>query len=202
MKERDFKREIIPLLRKRYDTGYVLQEVQVQNSIVDIAIFSDEGLVGVEIKSEKDSLTRLKRQIKDYNSFFKFNILVCHKKHTEKAKKIIPYHFGLIEIWSEDGEVLLNELRIAKENLSRNHKALVNFMWKDELVKYIIKYSHIIKNAGRFTKKDLNRMTKSYLKNYLNEEHNISERLESLSCFLYKEVKGRGWDYLKIKKAK
>lgn len=59
------------------------------NRRIDLAILKENELIGVEIKSEADSLERLEGQLEEYNSFFdKVFVFTC-ERHIEKSLKLI-----------------------------------------------------------------------------------------------------------------
>lgn len=85
------------VIRGKYPDGtLIVDEFSIRNSRADIAVFSD-SMTGIELKSERDSLVRLPKQVRDYDSVFPVNILVVHTRHMEGAKKIVPDHWGLTE---------------------------------------------------------------------------------------------------------
>lgn len=69
-------------------------ETSVNNSRVDFLTING-CTTSFEIKSELDNLSKLSKQIADYQLVFEYNYLVVDEKHIEKAKKILPKSYGL-----------------------------------------------------------------------------------------------------------
>lgn len=61
---------------------------------IDIAVVNG-SLSGYELKSERDTLERLPRQVRLYGHVFDFLYLVVGKRHVEKAKAMIPDWWGV-----------------------------------------------------------------------------------------------------------
>ena len=66
------------------------EEVPINSSRADIFAVTENGLVGFEIKSDADTYTRLKSQVRNYDLFYDFNYIVIGKKHIKGAEKHIP----------------------------------------------------------------------------------------------------------------
>src|SRR5690606_14415828 len=82
-------------IKSTRSSAIVLDELQVCcRSIVDIAVLST-GFLGIEIKSDKDTLNRLPDQITDYNKVFDSMIIVLGKCHYDKAINMIPDWWGV-----------------------------------------------------------------------------------------------------------
>lgn len=75
----------------------------------DLAIFLDE-LVGVEIKTERDTLRRLSRQLAAYRLHCDKVVLILAEKHL-KAAELLP--IGDVELWSITSDGTLELMRAA-----------------------------------------------------------------------------------------
>ncbi|WP_343649761.1 sce7726 family protein [Stenotrophomonas sp.] len=67
----------------------------------DLAISTGTRLIGVEIKSDFDSLRRLDRQLKAYTEAFDQTILLLGEKH---ANTINPDIYSHVHIWAIEGD--------------------------------------------------------------------------------------------------
>ncbi len=127
-----------------------LEEVTMGRSRADAIMISQKEMVGFEVKSDKDSLVRLKRQIPDYDKYFDRNYLVIGEHFENKAKEVLPSHWGIIKIWDADdnGNLMVCEIRTATNNPQNPLRKQLDFLWRDELI-------HIMKtfNLGGVTKK-------------------------------------------------
>ena len=106
-------------------------------SRADLIDFTEE-IHGYEIKTAADSLSRLSKQIEDYNNVCDKITLVVATKYLEKAKSMIPEYWGLIEIqYLDDNIFALIPLREATENTKQNKLYLASLLWADELKKVL-----------------------------------------------------------------
>lgn len=86
----------------------------------DLALLG-EDFVGVEIKSNLDSLSRLKPQVEAYESCFDRVVVIAGSRHLKQCKLKLPYH---IEIWEIDE----NEVPILRRPASGRPVAKLNAM--------------------------------------------------------------------------
>ncbi|MCC9083788.1 sce7726 family protein [Enterococcus faecium] len=60
------------------------------NTICDCLIFTEKrGVIGIEIKTERDSTKRLNKQLKDYEKVCDFVYVLCHDTHVPKVEQIL-----------------------------------------------------------------------------------------------------------------
>src|ERR1043165_1264120 len=99
----------------------VVDELGLNNGAVraDIAVLNGK-LIGYEIKTSSDKLTRLPRQVKAYNQIFEEAHIVVAEKHLSSAKKIIPKWWGIYLIRVSDGIISFDYHRPACPNPKRN----------------------------------------------------------------------------------
>lgn len=90
-------------------------------------------LQGFEIKSDADSLTRLKRQVRLYGKVMNRMSVVITLKHLRGAKKIIPAHWGIYTY--ERG--FITEVRDSGPNESLCYRSLTGLLWKDSALQLL-----------------------------------------------------------------
>lgn len=142
----------------------------------DALLVTEEEIIGFEFKSDKDTLTRLERQIHDYERFCDRNYLVTGQKFIEKAPAEIPEHWGIYLIYLDDAEVLQLEcIRKAQPNGKRMrlHNQL-RLLWRSELIPIIRKHQ-----LGGVTKKNKLELVRT-LEHNLSKEIQRQELLEAL----------------------
>lgn len=110
------------------------EEVPISSSRADIFAVTEIGLIGFEIKSDADSYTRLKTQVKNYDLFYDYNYIVIGKKHRKGAEKHVPEYWGIICV-SENG---VEVIKPHSTNPNVKLKKQLEFLWKREL-------NHILK---------------------------------------------------------
>ena len=112
MNDFEIRRLLLATLKQqRYKSGYtVLEELRVGKGSVraDIVLMSDE-LECFEIKSAKDSLTRLQNQGWHYGRTFNKVNLVVATNHLTKACSIIPRWWGVWEVTEENTLIKVRE---------------------------------------------------------------------------------------------
>ncbi|MFP6844344.1 MAG: sce7726 family protein [Thalassolituus sp.] len=86
-----------------------------------------------EIKSDLDSLSRLKRQIVFYDRSFQKISIVVTAKYLSVVGEYIPEHWGVMEAYTNKGSVCIRYVRGAKCNKNISVDAVLKGMWKSEL---------------------------------------------------------------------
>lgn len=100
---------------------------------VDVSAINGQ-LHGYEIKSSADNLERLPRQQKYYNQIFDRITIVADEKHVVKAVKLVPPWWGLIAASSTPEGTVLKEIWPARQNFEIDANALVQLLWRDEVL--------------------------------------------------------------------
>lgn len=99
---------------------------------VDIAVVGS-SLAGFEIKSDLDTLERLPRQVRFYNSVFDHVTLLVGYRHAYEALQIIPLWWGvrLVEMKS-NGTVEIADAREPRCNPAPDPLSVVELLWREE----------------------------------------------------------------------
>ncbi len=146
----------------------------------DALLVTEAEMIGFEFKSDKDTLTRLERQVHDYERYCDRNYLVTGQKYLEKASEEIPEHWGIYLVYLNDEETLQLEcIRKAQPNAKRMrlHNQL-RLLWRSELIPIIRKYK-----LGGVTAKNKLELVRTM-------EHNLSkdvQRMELLEALLERD---------------
>src|SRR5688500_15372204 len=74
----------------------------------DIAVINGH-MIGYEIKSEVDTLSRLNLQIEKYNSVFDHSYIILTNRHLADAMFMLPEWWGVILVVQENNEKILFE---------------------------------------------------------------------------------------------
>ncbi|MBN8226696.1 sce7726 family protein [Corallococcus macrosporus] len=99
---------------------------------VDVAVINGE-LHGYELKSERDTLARLPRQVEAYSAVLDRATLVVSTRHVEQAIGLVPAWWGIKTAATQrDGSVKLRHLRKARRNPQQQMPAMVRLLWRDE----------------------------------------------------------------------
>jgi len=90
------------------------------------------SLHGYEIKSHKDNLDRLPRQVEAYGAVFDRASLVVPEPHLDSAKILIPDWWQILLIQCVGGGVCFKCLRRGRANPDREGFALAALLWRPE----------------------------------------------------------------------
>lgn len=103
----------------------------------DIAVVNCK-LVGYEIKSDNDTLRRLKDQIQGYTSIFNKVFLISTERHIDASYAVIPQWWGMILAYcGTRGGIHFRQLRSARDNPLTDNQALAKLLWRNEAVELL-----------------------------------------------------------------
>ena len=91
------KEIITSFLLSRDNNGIIGYEVMYGSSrcVADMVFISKGYSYAIEIKSEFDTMTRLKNQLQEYQSLFDYILIFTAPNHVETINTIIPKYVGL-----------------------------------------------------------------------------------------------------------
>lgn len=67
--DKDIREPLFDFLEESFGRVRILEEKNMGKSRADIVMITENAFFGVEIKSDADTYARLKRQVKDYDTF-------------------------------------------------------------------------------------------------------------------------------------
>lgn len=128
---------------KKDPNSIVIDELSVcqGEARVDVAVVNGY-LHGYEIKSERDTLSRLPGQQEVYNRTFDLLTLVISSSHLKKARKIIPNFWGIIEVKNEKGLPSFVKIRSPKKNKKIDSFSVAQLLWKNEALDILVQKGH------------------------------------------------------------
>lgn len=97
----------------------------------DVAVVG-RSLLGYEIKSNRDDLSRLPRQIAAYDRVFDESILVVGERYLSHAAGMLPNWWG-VYVAEGDGCGSVHLIRSPGSNPNVDRDALVRLLWRSEL---------------------------------------------------------------------
>lgn len=103
-------------------------EIKVNNSRVDFLKVNGDT-VSYEIKSRIDNLSKLSKQVSDYEKVFEYNFIVIDETHYKAALKLIPNHYGIYVLEKNK----LQQLKPATLNNHLNTNIQLGLFTKREL---------------------------------------------------------------------
>ncbi len=131
--DKDIREPLFEYLEEHFGRVRILEEKNMGKSRADVVMITEDAFVGIEIKSDADTYARLDRQVKDYDTFFDYNIVAVGSSHAHHIVEHVPEWWGIITIDElEDGAdfyMLRQMQRAPKADLKRQ----LTFMWRPEL---------------------------------------------------------------------
>lgn len=100
-------------------------------ALLDVALVNGR-IHGFEIKSDYDTLRRLEGQVRTYGLVLDRATLVVGRQHLTKARAFLPSWWGLAAVDVVNNEPVLNSIRKARDNPSRDARAIAELLWLDE----------------------------------------------------------------------
>ena len=125
----------------------IIEELDVNAAIVDIATIDEDYFCGYEIKSDKDTLSRLPRQMQIYNYVFDKIIIVVGKSKFLKVDKTVPDFWGILMAEKINDKIILTQKRNPELNKDININWLSKKLWKSDIVN-ILKIKNLYKGQS------------------------------------------------------
>jgi hypothetical protein len=135
---------------------FVVDELGLKNGSfrADIAVLNGK-IVGYEIKTENDTLSRLPSQAQAYSQIFNEAFLIVAEKHIQRAMEIVPEWWGVYLIKTENDDSIRFEcIRESQKNIHLDSFSIAQLLWKEEamqVAKEQLHYNFKVKT----TKKEL-----------------------------------------------
>lgn len=145
--DKDIREALFDFLEEKYGKVRVIEEKNMGNSRADIVAVTDDGVMGIEIKSDADSYVRLSGQVKDYDRFFDYNWIVVGSTHASKVSEHVPSYWGIISVEEIDGCVDFYTIREPEDNPKMIITDKLSLLWRPEL-------AHIQEINGMFKYKE------------------------------------------------
>lgn len=139
LKDKDIREPLFDFFDEKFGKVRIIEEKQIAKSRADVMLVLEETLVGVEIKSDADTYTRLARQIKDYNKFFDYNYVVVGSSHSKHVDEHIPEYWGIIVANEDEQDINFQVLREPGINKRAQKtykmKRKLSILWRPELAR-------------------------------------------------------------------
>ncbi len=133
LKDKDIREPLFTFLEEYYGKVRIIEEKTMGRSRADIVMVHPEALYGIEIKSDADTYARLADQVKDYDQYFDYNIVVVGTSHGEHVPEHVPAYWGIITVEIVDGAFDFYVLRKPLPNPKVKWKRKLELLWRPEL---------------------------------------------------------------------
>ncbi len=132
--DKDIREPLFEFLEERYGKVRILEEKTVGNSRADVVMVIPDKIVGIEIKSDADTYTRLERQVADYDLYFDQNIVVVGSSHAGHVAEHVPEYWGIVSV-EEDctSNIDFYVVREMQPNPKADILRTIRILWRPEL---------------------------------------------------------------------
>ena len=131
--DRDIREPLFEWLEANHSMVRILEEKQIGRSRADVVAVTEQGLIGMEIKSDADTYARLSRQVKDYDRYYDFNVIVAGTSHAGHVAEHVPEWWGIVTVEMDRGQMDFYEMRNAKPNPKMKIEKQLSLLWRLEL---------------------------------------------------------------------
>lgn len=134
LKDKEIREPLFEFLDETFGKIRIIEEKTMGRSRADVVMVMEAALAGIEIKSDADTYERLERQVRDYNSFFDYNLVAVGTSHALHIAEHVPDWWGIITIEEIGGEADFYYFRKMQPNPKRVAlKKQAGFLWRPEL---------------------------------------------------------------------
>ena len=131
--DRDIREPLFDYLESVYGKIRILEEKRTGRARADVVMVTEHALCGIEIKSDNDSYTRLAGQVKNYDLYYDYNIVVAGSSHGIHIQEHVPSWWGIITVEDVDGALDFYYLRKPQPNPKVKSKRKISILWRPEL---------------------------------------------------------------------
>ncbi len=132
--DKDIREPLFFFLEETYGKVRILEEKRTGSARADVVMITPQFLYGIEIKSDADSYTRLKKQVKNYDWYYDRNIIVVGSTHAAHVREHVPDTWGIISVeLDEKGRVDFYVIREATDDPQVKDKRKITILWRTEI---------------------------------------------------------------------
>ena len=153
LKDRDIREPLFAFLEESYGRIRIIEEKNMGGSRADVIMVTPDSFVGIEIKSDADTYTRLAGQVEDYDRYFDMNIIVVGTRHAMHVEEHVPASWGIITVEEVEGRADFYVLRRPKPNPGIDPARKLSLLWRPELQHIVAR--HLKHKYERISKKDV-----------------------------------------------
>ena len=153
LKDKDIREPLFAFLEESWGRIRIIEEKNMGGSRADVIMVTPDSFVGIEIKSDADTYTRLAGQIEDYDRYFDMNIIVVGTRHAMHVEEHVPASWGIITVEEVEGRADFYVLRRPKSNPGVDPARKLSLLWRPELQHIVAR--HLKHKYERISKKDV-----------------------------------------------
>lgn len=131
--DKDIREPLFDFLEAAYGKVRLFEEQVIGKSRADIVMVVPDALYGIEIKSDADSYARLERQVRDYDRYYDYNLVVVGTSHAAHIREHVPDWWGVITVEQAEGKTDFYVLRQPGKNPQMEWSCKIEMLWRPEL---------------------------------------------------------------------
>ncbi len=93
----------------------------------------ESSLIGIEIKSDADTYSRLAAQVANYDQYYDANFVVIGLSHLRHIAEHVPDHWGIITVEADAGKLDFYMERHPSPNPAQDPRMKMSLIWRPEL---------------------------------------------------------------------
>ena len=128
--DKDIREPLAFYLEEIYGKNRIFEEQVMGQSRADMVMVVHDALYGIEIKSDADSYARLDRQVKDYNLYYDYDLVVVGTRHAAHIKEHVPEWWGIITVEQVGDQVDFYMLREPQSNPQMDWNCKIEILWR------------------------------------------------------------------------
>ncbi len=124
---------LFEFLEEKYGKIRIIEEKTIGRVRADVVMVTPDALFGIEIKSDNDTYDRLKKQVKNYNLYYDYNIVAVGSTHAMHVAEHVPDWWGIISIEEINGRLDFYVVREPQKNPKVKPERKISILWRSEL---------------------------------------------------------------------
>jgi len=117
------------------DDTRIIDELGLCRGQVRVDVVVVNGLLhGYEIKSDRDSLSRLEAQTEVYGKVLDRATVVVGDRHLSRAQELVPAWWGVLRARRTTEGIRLQSVRRGRQNPHRDPRSLVELLWLNDAI--------------------------------------------------------------------
>lgn len=133
--DRDIREPLFDFLEEKYGKIRILEEKNIGRVRADVVMVTPDALFGIEIKSDNDTYERLKKQVRNYNQYYDYNIIVVGSRHALHVFQHVSDWWGIISVEEIDGKLDFYVVREPLQNPKVKPEKKIEILWRPEIAR-------------------------------------------------------------------
>ena len=129
----DIREPLFEFLEEKLGKIRILEEKQTGRARADVVMVTERYLYGIEIKSDADTYTRLKKQVRYYDQYYDRNVVVVGSTHAMHVSEHVPEWWGILSVELINGLIDFYVVRKPQNNPKVQGEKKITILWRPEL---------------------------------------------------------------------